>query len=156
LYIGKLSNFKHHRSIETLPIWNYNQVKETESFKYLYAADPLDYYDIKEEPDFGAVWEKLNREFLDFFGFSPEFERMLRQERAILIMECRLLQTGDRTIKNLIRAKQNQMDSEDPTEKMRYEKIVDLVERHRKVVVDQHRTSVKMFYTYVKGLSEQS
>ncbi len=144
------------RSIEELPIWNWNKIKEEEDFRYLLKLD--DYFDLPvPDPEviveLGFLWEKVKDQFTERFGFPDQFKRIEKKRIEIDLLMLDFIITGDIGLQTLIQVKRKQLegmikkiqqDSDQP-----FEEQVVILESHFKLAIDTHKVSVLRYYSYV-------
>ncbi|MDX5586492.1 MAG: hypothetical protein QNK20_16520 [Aureibaculum sp.] len=152
----KLEHLQPYRSIETLPIWNFKKVLELGELKYLLKLD--DYGNLPEyDKDLQEVWEAIYYEWLDEFGESQKANEYRRAKNAYWVAFWKHEHTGERVIINDIRRAKNrieQLEKEFNKEETKFSKEVEIVERHRSVILDVFTIPVIKWYRYIESLQE--
>lgn len=91
-----------YRSIDTLPIFNWWKVHQTGSFKYLLldanAPEPTG----AKHQALSALWDRVYDEYIERFGFSEGFLRILNKRKEITNLRNEKMQTDDLSIQTFI------------------------------------------------------
>lgn len=146
---------KKYKSIERIPIWNFNKILETKEVKYLAITD--DYEDLKETEDMWEAWNKIFNEYLEKFGITEDFKYMLLEQKKIAIMRCDMAIKGDYGMKAAIEVEESRAKEKEKNKKgLSFEEMVSILEEERKMAIDIFKTSAAMFYTYWRMLKKKS
>lgn len=143
---------KLYQSIEELPIWNFDKMMKGETLKYI-CKDPNKY---KEDEQTlikaGEQWIKLYDEYLAHFGLSTSYEKILSQEDKITRLIIQRWLKEDKSLETIIKIEQGKLNELNGKKKnsSTFEEDVAVIEKYRGIGIDVKKTSVKMFYTYVK------
>lgn len=148
-----MHEYKIYKSLDILPIWNYNMICEKNDVRYLLVLD--DYNDLPEKCNIEKcyeIWDKLIYDF-DYLDLSLEFA-----EKQVLIKELEYsLNPENKILKTEIAIKQKE-----------YERLKKLREKNLKkntqtfndkianieiilgIKIDVYKDSVKRFFAYEK------
>ena len=100
---------KLYQRLDTLPIWNFNQIAETQDYRYLYILK--DYNELPTEKPREAIWQSIYFEYLDTVGESSENEEYRKKYLDFWELYWRQLATGDRKLLNRIEILRNQLNN---------------------------------------------
>ncbi len=146
---------KIYKSIEEMPIYNFHKImteKDTDALKWmLYKPDEF-VIKPKEIERVGKQWIKLYDEYLEHFGISKQYEKVMNQEDKITkLIISRWLQ-DDKSLESIIKIEQQRLNELTGKKKKKstFEEDVAIIEKYRGIGIDIKKTSVKMFYTYIK------
>ena len=145
---------KYFRTIEDLPIWNFEKVSETGDIRYILKLE--DYFELPEEgfdPDtLVDVFIKVSDDLFDNFGVDDKAITKMIEEKDLLILKLRWL-SGERTMKAIFNIKNKIVEEREsqkgPTKQSFNERIV-MLESYFKKDFDVYKMSVSKFYTYLK------
>lgn len=73
---------EHYKSIDTLPIWNYSKIIETDNLIYLIRSDEYDFEFVKTEEE--AIWDKISKQYIEATSHRTENKRFSMLNRNIL------------------------------------------------------------------------
>lgn len=73
---------EHYKSIDTLPIWNYSKIIETDNLIYLIRSDEYDFDFVKTEEE--AIWDKISKQYIEATSHRTENKRFSMLNRNIL------------------------------------------------------------------------
>lgn len=110
--------------------------------------------DEKIERQLMDAWEKISNEFVDEFGFSDTFLAMKKKEIEIALLQCKLVETDDRSIETDIEIAEIELESirkEISGTHFRDAKIA--IEKTMKFQINMNTTSIRDFYQYLKELN---
>lgn len=144
---------KYFRTIEDLPIWNFEKVSETGDIRYILKLE--DYFELPEEgfdPDtLVDVFIKVSDDLFDNFGVDDKAITKMIEEKDLLILKLRWL-SGERTMKAIFNIKNKIVEEREsqkgPTKQSFNERIV-MLESYFKKDFDVYKMSVSKFYTYL-------
>ncbi len=137
------------KSIEELPIWNFNKVIEKNDLRYLLKLD--DYYKLPElKDDLNNIWETIIDEFYNEFGISEKYRNTLLQEKDMAMMELEYA-LGNKSLKTIIEIKKRNKKTDNDD---KFEEQVARLEIHFKIPIDVRKMSVQRYYTYIKLYGE--
>ena len=144
---------KYYKTIEDLPIWNFEKVSETGDIRYILKLE--DYFELPEEgfdPDaLVDVFIKVSDDLFDNFGVDDKAITKMIEEKDLLILKLRWL-SGERTMKAIFNIKNKIVEEREsqkgPTKQSFNERIV-MLESYFKKDFDVYKMSVSKFYTYL-------
>jgi len=127
-----------YKSIDELPIYNYNKILETGDFKE---------YGVETAED----WENIEKEFFYKIGYSEKYFEILRIRTQIVLNKAKYYKGGDNLLKTLIevdKAKLKQTIGE--TTGGDFNNMVAQVSKFMGFRIDVKEVSVIEFYNYLK------
>ena len=145
-----------YTSIEDLPIGNFQRIMKEGDLKYMIYKGK---FKKKHLPKLEKAWIDCYNQYLQTFGLNKMYLLVLEQEEKIAKLIC------DRWIKDLkhlngIIKHEEQVLKEMvlPTKgvKKSFEEDLAIIQKHNGFVIDPKKTSVKMFFTYVKMLEKEA
>ena len=144
---------KFYRTIEELPIWNYNKVSESGDVRYLLKLE--DYFEL---PDKGFKLKELAQTFVNIadelfegFGVDERAITSMIEEKDILIMKLKWL-AGEKTFKTSYKIKskiKNDREAMVANKKQTFDERIVMLESYFKKDFDVYKMSVSKFYTYL-------
>ena len=141
----------YFNSIDELPIWNWWKIAETGNLIYLHREN--DY--TKEDYSLVSLWNELQNEYLDVFGITDDFERLLRLKKKWIIKKADYLLTGERfklTELDIIESDINEAINDKIT--IDKEDTIIMLERKLGRELDPKKISVKKYYNYINHFSK--
>ena len=145
-----------YTTIEDLPIGNFQRIMKEGDLKYMIQKGK---FKKKHLPKLEKAWINCYNQYLQTFGLNKMYLLVLEQEEKIAKLIC------DRWIKDLkhlngIIKHEEQLLKEMvlPTKgvKKSFEEDLAIIQKHNGFVIDPKKTSVKMFFTYVKMLEKEA
>jgi len=145
-----------YTTIEDLPIGNFQRIMKEGDLKYMINKGK---FKKKHLPKLEKAWINCYNQYLQTFGLNKMYLLVLEQEEKIAKLIC------DRWIKDLkhlngIIKHEEQLLKEMvlPTKgvKKSFEEDLAIIQKHNGFVIDPKKTSVKMFFTYVKMLEKEA
>ena len=148
---------KIYKSIDTLNLYCYSKIIETEDLRYLIIQS--DYFELptitdKEYSELFKVWEKINDEIIDYTGISEEYKSIMRMKKSIALLKVEKITTGDKSIDNIIELKELELKNMYPKQKQNIDESIILIENITKVPIDIMKCSVKKYFSYIKFISK--
>lgn len=144
---------KFYRTIEELPIWNYNKVSESGDVRYLLRLD--DYFEL---PDKGFELKELAQTFVDIadelferFGVDERAITSMIEEKDILMMKLKWL-AGEKTFRTSYKIKKKVRDDRQAMvedKKQTFDERIVMLESYFKKDFNVYKMSVAKFYTYL-------
>ena len=144
---------KFYRTIEELPIWNYNKVSESGDVRYLLRLD--DYFEL---PDKGFELKELAQTFVDIadelferFGVDEIAITSMIEEKDILMMKLKWL-AGEKIFRTSYKIKKKVRDDRQAMvgdKKQTFDERIVMLESYFKKDFDVYKMSVAKFYTYL-------
>lgn len=145
-----------YTTIEDLPIGNFQRIMKEGDLKHMIQKGK---FKKKHLPKLEKAWIDCYNQYLQTFGLNKMYLLVLEQEEKIAKLIC------DRWIKDLkhlngIIKHEEQVLKEMilPTKgvKKSFEEDLAIIQKHNGFVIDPKKTSVKMFFTYVKMLEKEA
>lgn len=141
----------YFNSIDTLPIWNWWKIAETGNLIYLHVDGKY------EEKDYSLVdlWDEIQNEYLDTFGITDEFRKMLHLKKKWISKKANFILTGDRF--NLTEIDIIEADMSDTMEtkiKVNKDDTLIMLEQKLNRGLDPKKVSVKKYYNYINYFSK--
>lgn len=155
-------NFKYYSSLNKLPIWNYWKVRETMDLKYLISGESEEEYDNislseSEKGFLSDVWNSLNIDFVDEFGVSDEMFNRLMAEKRVMLLRLEYLFNPKPITKSRLLIEEDNLNNErnKNLEKGNFYSFLAHVEKFMGFPIDEKKTSVSKFYSYVGMMREK-
>ena len=145
-----------YTTIEDLPIGNFQRIMKEGDLKYMIYKGK---FKKKHLPKLEKAWINYYNQYLQTFGLNKMYLLVLEQEEKIAKLIC------DRWIKDLkhlngvIKHEEQvlkQMILPTKGVKKSFEEDLAIIQKHNGFVIDPKKTSVKMFFTYVKMLEKEA
>ena len=143
--------YKTYTDIDSLPVWNYNKVKETNEYRYLLKLD--DYSELPEfDFDLSKIWEDINFQIIDTFGIGQKELMILHKIRDIQVMKIDFVLNKKRDLITRLNILQKQLEQLQKTDdkKQNFEEQVAILESHFKIPFDIFKMSIKRYLSYIK------
>lgn len=156
-FIEKFSEeVEFYNSIDDLPIYNFHKIMVSNDLRLLVKNKLSDKQYKRNIDKLGKKWVSLYDEYLDHFGLSKSYLKILELQTKIAKLICQRWEKDDKTLVSIIQIEQSKLnDLNGKKEKSStFEEDIAVIEKYRKIGLDAKTTSVKMFYTYIK-LMEQ-
>ena len=141
-----------YKSIDDFPIYNFHKVMVTNDLRYLVKTEISEQTYKLNIDKLGKKWISLYDEYLDHFGLSKSYLKILELQNKIAKLICQRWEKEDKTLVAIIQIEQSKLnDLNGKKEKSStFEEDIAVIEQYRKIGLDAKTTSVKMFYTYIK------
>ena len=141
----------YFNSIDELPIWNWWKIAETGNLIYLHKDSDYKGEDYKPI----EIWNKLQDEYLETFGITEDFRKILSLKKKWVEKKADYLITGKRLLLNeigFIEADiKESMDSKITVDK---EDTVIMLETKLNRELNPKEISVKKYYNYINYFSK--
>jgi len=153
MFFNKLETYN---SIEDLPIGNFQRIMKQGDLKHMIQKGK---FKKKHIPQLEKAWINCYNQYLQTFGLNKMYLLVLEQEEKIAKLIC------DRWIKDLKHLNGVIKHEEQVLKKMilpskgvkkSFEEDLAIIQKHNGFVIDPKKTSVKMFFTYVKMLEKEA
>lgn len=151
-WVKKVDRFEKdvYTSIEDLPIWNWNKIIEKHDLTYLY----------KKEGKFTnrliPIWEKLQQQHLDEFGYSEEMKSRERIMLKIIKLNIKFVETRDRVLLNFLKINKKKLEIKDQVVGMKFGKLLIIVSKAMGFRIDPKRFSVYEWFHTLNTLQDGS
>jgi len=145
-----------YKSIEDLPIYNFHKIMITSDLTYLLKEKVKKKRLLKIQHELENQWNLLYNEYLDHFGLSKNYKKIIDQETKICMLLINRWLKDDRSMENIIEIEELKLKELNSAKKKKttFEEDIAIIEKYRGIGMNVKETSVKMFYTYVKLLEE--
>jgi hypothetical protein len=155
-------SYKHYRSIEELPAWNFSKIMEKRDYRYLLKLP--DFFDMDEvklhdSVNLSSVWDKIFDEYIAEFGLSEDFVKVLNLQRKIAMLKIQMVTKNQWSMRAAIEienSKLQQLFKSSSGEKSKFEEVLAYIEQFFKISLDTHKVSTKRFYTYLEIMRKQT
>ena len=145
---------KIYTTIDELPLFNYQKIMETGDYKHLLK---------KETPVTQKIyhllsdaWQNINKQIIEYIGISKELQMTMRLEREIVQLKISMVQTGDRSIENLIELKQIELNNLRPKQKASIDDSLVTIETILKISINIFECTVRKYYSYMNYLQKKA
>ena len=133
----------NYKSIDTLPIYNYNKIIETGDFKK---------YGVNNFDD----WQIIEREFFEQIGYSEKYFEILRIKTDIVITKANYYKSNNNALKTLIEIKKAKlMQTIGEQVGGDFDLMIAQISKFMGFRIDIKKVSVKEFYSYIKLAEKQ-
>ncbi len=139
-----------YTSIEDLPIWNWNKIIEKQDLTFLYRIEG-DYTD-----RLIPIWENIQQQHLDEFGYSDEMKSRERLMLKIIRLNCKFIETRNRVILNFIKVAQKKLELKDLAGNIKFGKLLMVVTKHMGFRIDPKKFTVYEWYHTLNSLKNGS
>lgn len=143
-------------SIEDLPIENFQRIMKEGDLKYMIIKGKFKKKHIKK---LETTWIECYNQYLQSFGLNKMYLLILEQEEKIAKLMCERWIKDLKHLNAVITHEENilkEMMLPTKGEKKSFEEDLAIIQKHNGFVVDPKRTSVKMFFTYVRMLEKEA
>lgn len=137
------------RDIEEMPIKNWIKICETGDLKWLFVTGKG-----RVTKKTGDHWVALQQQYIDEFGLDANYKQQLRLLKEIVILNYKLIETKDRSIKNVINVKEAEIEAAKGETVTTFYEVLDRVEKYKGFAIDPAKTSVKKWYYSLKNMSK--
>lgn len=151
---------KFHSSIDSLPLWNYNKIRETKDIRFMLHGVNYDHLPLLSKERAAILSEaflKIERDIIDIFGISEDAELRLRLEQQIAIFSLRFaIDPHDSLSATRLNDAMATLSALNSKEGMKMPVFIALVEKFMGFSIDEKKTSVQKFYSYVEIMKEEN
>jgi hypothetical protein len=159
----KTINYQFYETLEELPLWNWIKIYQEKDFTYIlkdvdYRIFVIDTEIIKLiEP----IWKNIYDEYLNDFGFTKKYKRVLELERKISLLKCKMWIDDNKFIQNEIRIKEKQLLKEKNNNSIDengndFTKQVVLIEKWLNSSLDIYNLSTRKYFTYLNIINDEA
>ena len=133
----------NYKSIDTLPIYNYNKIIETGDFEK---------YGVNNVDD----WQTIEREFFEQIGYSEKYFEILRIKTDIVMTKANYYKSNNNALKTLIEIKKAKlMQTIGEQVGGDFDLMIAQISKFMGFRIDIKKVSVKEFYSYIKLAEKQ-
>ena len=152
LYKKYSKQIELYKSIDDLPIYNFHKVMVTDDFRHLVKNKISDKQYAFNIDKIGKKWITFYDEYLDHFGLTKSHEKVIEQQTKIAILTIKRWEKNDKSMEAVIEIEKQKLNELTGKKKKdsTFEEDVAVIEKYRGIGMDAKKTSVKMFYTYIK------
>ena len=150
-YKSELEQYLTYKSIEVMPIWNWNKIHETGDLKYLIIAES--YKDIADQNNeaTAALWIDLYQQYIDEFGVNDNYKRYMQKKQQLNAKINEYIQSGDKFKLNKINILEIDIKGMvDEKEPQKFGEVVAGVEKFFGFQIDPKVLTVEKYYNYLK------
>lgn len=133
-----------YKSIETLPLWNWQKIHETNDLSYL-----------GKSRNIIDVWLKISDEFVDEFGISDAYRAILELQKDIAILNIDMILDDDPSLQTFIDIKEHELREllHAPT-RQGSSPLTYLSKWMGGGVINPHLITVKEFYSHLREMEK--
>lgn len=143
------SKWGFYRSIDDLPVWNWNEIHKTSDLKYLIRTD--DYGKVKGSWVFNDLYDNILQEYVKDIGFGDFFEKQFNIKKKLGLACAKFLRTrkiNDLTWVNIYQA---ELDELKPPKGMDFTDGIAILEQNLgKNDIDPKKVSVRKYNSLLK------
>ena len=145
-----MANF--YTSLEDMPIYNWFKVNSGK-LEFVYEKKPKKI----DEKEAEKAFESLFAEYIDIFGISESYYKVLELKKEICKLNIEMALTGDLFLKNFIRMAQIELnDLNKNTDKTNLHEVKVYLEKYLGFRLNEKEVSVKEYYTYLNVMSKDN
>lgn len=144
---------KHYTSIDDIPVYNWRKINETNDLRWMFPGGKG-----KTTPAVATAFEKIRDEFIDTFGISDDYRRLLEIKVSIEIWSVRIALEQDNSHVNFIRRLEVERDEILKRIEGNKNSFFDtkvMVEQFMGFRINEKEISVREFYSYIERLKQQ-
>ena len=150
----KKIKYSYYKSIEDLPIWNFNNIIDKDDMRYLLKLEDYNNLPTKKLPPLDVIWMSIYDEYLNLFGINKKYETYLIRMKNLIILEFE--KNIDKSLETVYdRAKLEMYDNIPKQDDKSFEKQLLAMIRYFKVTIDIKTISVKQFYTNMETIQKE-
>lgn len=155
---------KLYRSIDTMPIYNWNKIFQTGNLAFLYRDQSI-FIDRKPIRSLfklriaAKIWRDMVSKHIEVFGISDDYMEIIELRTKIARMRLKSIINGDRGVRLFINIEQEKLAklmAEKSSTSAEFGDIVIVVKKFMGYDVNVHKTSVYEFYSAVKMMAKQA
>lgn len=140
----------YYSSLDEMPIYNWRMINETNNLEFLLKKKKkLSEREILILED---VFATLYDSFLDTFGISDTYRRMLELKRDIAVLQARMVIENDRSLRTDIRIADyelKELNKKGSESKQTFIEVKAYIEKFMGFRINQYETSVTEYYSYL-------
>ncbi len=144
-------------SIYDLPQWNWNQIHLTGNYGYIIKKQSYLKLELNNSDHLKQLFNQIYDEYIEEFGLSDNYIKMIEGRKRIAAMQHQYIQTGDRSILNMIEIEELEMKNEfNSSEGLRYEAVVMAIEKRQSIAIDPKTITVYKYNNYIRNIKEET
>ena len=146
---------RHYSSIYNLPKWNWNQIIKYGNFNYLKVLHKYPKDEIDNSEYLSNSWDAIYQEYIDEFGFSEKFLKIIAKKKSIARHKNNYIQTGDRIILNFIGIEESELNSMvDDKNGLEFGDMIAIFEERYRRDIDVRDITVYKYENYIRTLGK--
>lgn len=147
----------YYKSIDELPIFNWFKIQSSNDIRWL-CKDKPDNLSVRQVGELEGQFNVITGEYIDTFGISEEFRKVLDIRWELGGHKLNLAFTGDRFIQNYIDMCEAELKelTENKDTSNSNTKVKAYIEEMMHFHLDEKKITVKEYYTYVQMLKEKA
>lgn len=134
-------------NISEMPIYNWIQILETEDLKWLFKTEGIITKKVEDH------WIELQQQYINEFGLEEKYKQRLRLMEQLRDLNNEFVLTRDRFLLNLIKICEADIQILSMGTIIRFNQMVDHVEKYKGFSIDPKTTSVMKWYYSLKNMS---
>jgi len=143
-------------SIHVMPIFNWWNLHRTNDLKWLMVDHKIKLQP-KDMRQMYELYEKINDEFTNEFGFSDEFKEYMEKKKQIEMMKLDLMITGDKINLTFLEIAQKEFDKMSKEfEGSSFAEIKAALEQAMGFQINPRLTTVYEYYNYIKFIKKNA
>lgn len=153
----KLHKKVAYKTIDEMPIYNWNKIHETGDLRYLLhdkcRIEPYEFRFLLKR------WKKIYEEYVNRFGFSEEFLSILELEKNIALLKIEKAERGDENIQTFIEIDQIKLEKKKAELNAVNSDFYDMkaaIESNLGFHIDPKKCTVIEFYSYLKNIKKKN
>lgn len=137
-----------YQSIDSLPIYNWFKIFETQELKYLIIKGT------PTEKQLNDLWEKLFNEYISVFGLDESFKNYFKHTKKVLDLEVKYALTKKGSYLFKLEYEKAKYKALNPTTEDKDNFMINITKVEQKIgrTIDEHSISVLKYYSYIKQL----
>jgi hypothetical protein len=147
----------HYKSIDDLPIFNWNKVNETNDLRWLLKKQSEKKLYNRQKNVLEAAWNGIFKEFVDAFGIPEQMLKVLEIKRDIAVLNADIILTGDMVLQTFIEIKQHELKELLTSDvKTGAGEVKVYVEKYMGFKLNERETTVREFYHYLELIKKEA
>lgn len=148
-YVNNLYADRIWTDIETMPIWNWNKIIETNDLApYIFKSGKGLY-----SKRLGKFWLDLQEQHILEFGIDDMLRQRLKLMMKLIKLNVKYIKTKDRSLLNFIEITENQLKESAGNYNIRFYKVLDALTTHKKMSIDPRTFPVVQWYHALNNMS---
>lgn len=149
------NKLEYYKSLDEMPIANWFKIQQTNDLKYMLVKTRK--VSTKEVSELEKGLKTLSNEYIDTFGISDEYRKILELSRDIEVLKIDFILTQDRSLLTMIEIKKDQLKAISKNKnKSDVHKLKMYADKYMGFSINTKEVSVKEFYTIIESLKEES
>lgn len=137
---------KCYLSIDTLSIFNWWQIHQTNDFTLL----QIDRSEAIDKKALGVLWANLYDQYFAKFGLGDNFITILEKKKEIALMKCERWVEGDKSLETLIQVAEIELSELEAANGGDFLQTKGYIEKTLAFQINLKETSVSEYYSYLK------